>query len=80
MFIRDPLNINQGDTVYSLKEFKIPEGKFTVGHEFVVTKVLDDQREGKYYELRCTSGYGSVHANEGQISRTKPFSGSWYDR
>jgi hypothetical protein len=54
-FIRNKHHIKVGDWVKSLVEFQIPEGTFTVGHKFKVTKISPD-RQGECYHLTDDMG------------------------
>ena len=42
MFVRNPHFFENGDVVEALKEIRVPLGKFTVGHRFVITSTRDN--------------------------------------
>ena len=41
MFVRDPSFFEHGDVVECTREITIPQGKFTIGHKFVITSTRD---------------------------------------
>lgn len=86
MFVRNPHLFENGDVVEALKEIRVPLGKFTVGHRFVITSTRDNVATA----MRCTETGYTISESSGiydikfveskQTNSDRPVSSQFLDR